>query len=132
MGEYEQKRLRIVTQTVTVWISISPKILFQEQNKKMSELKAHAIDPEGSRSGIPSYTYFLKGGPDPSHFFYTNVGKSRIRHTTSLKLRVKFLDRLKIDWRFKIRVVLYRIRSLPILIPKKYRLGFELPLKFFF
>ena len=40
----------------------------------------------------------LKGSSDPSHFiFEINVGKRRIRHTTTLKLNDEFLDRLKID-----------------------------------
>ena len=40
----------------------------------------------------------MKGISDPSHFiFEINVGKRRIRHTTTLKLIDEFLDRLKID-----------------------------------
>ena len=39
----------------------------------------------------------FKGGLDQSHFiFEINVGKRRIRHTTTLKLNGEFLDRLKI------------------------------------
>ena len=39
----------------------------------------------------------LKGSSDPSHIiFEINVGKRRIRHTTTLKLNDEFLDRLKI------------------------------------
>ena len=41
---------------------------------------------------------FLKASSDPSHFiFEINVGKSRIRHTTTLKLNDEFLDRVKFD-----------------------------------
>ena len=40
----------------------------------------------------------FKGSPDPSHvIFEINVGKSRIRQITALKLNVEFLDRLKFD-----------------------------------
>ena len=40
----------------------------------------------------------FKGSRDPSHFsFEINGGKSRIRHTTTLKLNDELLDRLKID-----------------------------------
>ena len=40
----------------------------------------------------------VKGSLDPSHFiFEINVGKSRIRHTTTLQLNDEVLDRLKID-----------------------------------
>ena len=42
----------------------------------------------------------FKGSSDPSHFtsiFEINVGKRRIRHTTTLKLNGEFQDRLKID-----------------------------------
>ena len=39
-----------------------------------------------------------KSSSDPSHFiFEINVGKRRIRYTTTLKLNDEFLDRLKID-----------------------------------
>ena len=42
----------------------------------------------------------FKGSSDPNHFIFgINVGKSRIRHTTTLKLNNEFLDRLKIDSR---------------------------------
>ena len=38
----------------------------------------------------------LKGSSDPSHFILEiNVGKSRIRHITTVKLNDEFLDRLK-------------------------------------
>ena len=40
----------------------------------------------------------FKGSPEPSQFnSEINVGKSRIRHTTTLKLNYEFLDRLQID-----------------------------------
>ena len=57
----------------------------------------------------------IKGSSDASHFiFEINVGKSRIRHTTTLKLSNEFLDRLKIEF----RVVLCRIRFFPRLNSK--------------
>ena len=41
----------------------------------------------------------LKGSSDPSQFiFEINVGKSRIRHTTTVKLNDEFLDRHEIDY----------------------------------
>ena len=41
----------------------------------------------------------FKDSSDPSHFIYEfNVGKSRVRHTTTLKLNNEFLYRLKIDF----------------------------------
>ena len=50
------------------------------------------------RETIGQEAYGFKGSSDPSHFiFEINVGKSRIRHTTTLKLNDEF--RLKIDWR---------------------------------
>ena len=40
----------------------------------------------------------FKGSLYPNHFiFEINIGKGRIRHTTTLKLNDEFLDRLKID-----------------------------------
>ena len=64
-----------------------------------------------------------------SHFiFEINVGKSRIRHTTTPNLNDELLDRLKIDCRFNFRVVLYRIRLFPTLISKIKWLWSELPL----
>ena len=40
----------------------------------------------------------FKGSSNPNHFiFEINVGKSRIRHTTTLQLNDEVLDRLKID-----------------------------------
>ena len=75
----------------------------------------------------------IKGSSDPNHFiFEINDGKSRIWDTTTLKLNDKFLDRLKIDWTFKFRVVLCRFRLFPTLISKRKWLGSELPLKFLF
>ena len=63
-------------------------------------------------------------------FFEINVGKSRIRHTMTLKLNVEFLDRLKIDCRFNFRVVPCRIRLFPTLISKLKWVEPGLPLKF--
>ena len=41
---------------------------------------------------------YVKDSPDPSHFiFEINVGKRRIRQTTTLTLNDGFLDRFKID-----------------------------------
>ena len=58
----------------------------------------------------------------PGHFIFEfNVGKSRIWHTTKLKLNDEFLDRFQFDcrWRhFKFRVVLSRIRLFPTMISK--------------
>ena len=52
------------------------------------------------------FVYFdycvFKGSLDPSHksiIFEIDVGKSRIRHTTTLKLNDEFRDRLQIDLR---------------------------------
>ena len=64
----------------------------------------------------------LKGSSDQIHFFLEiNVGKSRIRHTTTLNLNL--LSRIWVNFpvrsrnsSFNFRVVLCRIRSLPILI----------------
>ena len=71
----------------------------------------------------------FKGSPDLSHFiFEINVKKGRIRHTTTLNLNDEFQDRLKIDCKFKIRVVLCRIRPFLTLISKiKWHVS-ELPL----
>jgi len=74
----------------------------------------------------------IKGSSDPSHFIFEfNVGKSRIRHTTTLKLNDEFPDRLQCVWRlchFKFRVVLCRIHLFPTLISKIKWLGSEPPL----
>jgi len=44
--------------------------------------------------------WHFKGSSDPSYFiFEINDGKSRIRHTTTLKLNDELLNRLKIDGR---------------------------------
>ena len=73
----------------------------------------------------------LKGSSDPSHFiFEKNVGKSRIRHRTTLNLNNEFLGRLKIDRKFKFRVVIWRIRHFPTLISNIKWLESELPLIF--
>ena len=41
----------------------------------------------------------IKGNSDPSHFiFEINVGKSRIRHRTTLKLNDELLNRVKFDF----------------------------------
>ena len=40
----------------------------------------------------------FKGSPDLSHFiFKINVGRERIRHTTTLELNNEFIDQLEID-----------------------------------
>ena len=40
----------------------------------------------------------IKGSSDPNHFiFQINVGKSRIRHRTTLEFNDEFQDRLKMD-----------------------------------
>ena len=71
----------------------------------------------------------IKGSSYPIDvIFEFDVGKSRIRYTTPLKLNDEFLDRLKIDWKFKFRVVLCRIRLFPTLVSKIKWLGSELPL----
>ena len=65
----------------------------------------------------------IKASSDVSHFILEiNVGKSRIRHTTTLKLSNEFLDRLKIEF----RVVLCRIRFFPRLNSKN-GLGLDYP-----
>ena len=65
-----------------------------------------------------------------SHFiFEINVGKGRTRHTTTMNQNDEYPDRLKIDCRFKFRVVLCWIRPLPKLISKIKWFGSELPLK---
>ena len=72
---------------------------------------------------------WLKCSSDPSHFiFEINVGKSRIRHTTTLKLNDEFLDRLN-SIEESNSVVLCRIRLFPTLVSKIKRLGSELPLR---
>ena len=48
--------------------------------------------------GFSVATCRFKGSSDQSHFiFEINVGKSRIRHTTTLKYNVEFLNQFKID-----------------------------------
>ena len=71
----------------------------------------------------------FKGGSDQIHFiFENNVGKSRIRYTTTLKLNDEFLDRLKSVEDSNCRVVVCRIRLFPTLFSKIKWLGSELPL----
>ena len=42
----------------------------------------------------------IKDSPGPSHFVCeTNIGKGRIRHTTTLKLNDEFRDEFKNDWK---------------------------------
>ena len=42
----------------------------------------------------------FKGSPEPSKFnSEINVGKSRIRHSTTLKLNCEFLDRVQMERR---------------------------------
>ena len=75
----------------------------------------------------------VKGCPAPSHFIFgINVGKSRIRHTTTLKLIDEFRNRLKIlkMTSFKFGFVLCRIRLFPTFISKIKLLGSGLPLRF--
>ena len=44
--------------------------------------------------------FTIKGSPYPNHFiFEINVGKKRIRYTTTVKFNDEILDRFKIDWR---------------------------------
>ena len=72
------------------------------------------------------------GSPDQSNYWWEiNVGNSRIRHKTTQKLKDGFLDRLKMDWRFKFRVVICRIRPFPTLISKIEWLESGLPLNAF-
>ena len=62
----------------------------------------------------------FKGGPDHSHFiFEINVGKSRIRHRTTLKLNnlLLILSRSRKS-SFNLSVVLGRIRLFPTSISK--------------
>ena len=64
----------------------------------------------------------FKGSSDQNHFiFELNVGKSRIRHRTTMNYEL--LDRLKI------RVVLCRIRLFPTFNSKIKWFGSELPLR---
>ena len=78
------------------------------------------VQQYSARLKIHLRSWFMpKGSSGPSHLiFKINVGKSRIRHTTTLKLNDKFLDWLKIDWKFKFRVVICRIQLFPTLISK--------------
>ena len=54
-------------------------------------------------------------------------GSDMSRQTTTLKLNYEFLERLKIERRFKFRIVICRIRSLPTLNLKIKCLGSGLP-----
>ena len=73
----------------------------------------------------------VKGSSDPSHFtLKIKLGKSRIRHTTTLKWNDEIQDRSKINWKWRhFRVVLCRIRIFPTLIAKIKWLRSWLPLK---
>ena len=54
--------------------------------------------PSPVRSGLSGRDF--KGSSHPKHLiFEINVGKSRIRHTATLKYKDEFLDRLKINRR---------------------------------
>jgi len=94
-------------------------------------LFSHFASQETDPSSISEVLIqMFKGSPYPSHFiFEINVGKMRIRHTMTLKMNDEFLDRLKIYWKFKFTVVVFRIRLFPTLISKIKWLGSELPLK---
>ena len=71
----------------------------------------------------------FKGSPEPIHFiFEINVGKSRIRHRTTLNLNdVDFESIFKFIIQF--RVLLCRMRPFPTWISKLKWLGFGLPLE---
>ena len=71
----------------------------------------------------------FKGSSDPSQFiFEINVGKSRIRHWTTLNLNHAIFNRFWVDLKFNFGVVLCRIRLFPTLISKIKWLCYELPL----
>ena len=58
----------------------------------------------------------IKGSSDPSHFIFgITVGKSRIRHTTTLKVNNEFLNRLKIDFQDGVIQIQSRYMSDPSL-----------------
>ena len=63
----------------------------------------------------------FKGSSDPSNLIFESM--SERGGLTTLKSNNEFLDPLKIDWRFKFRVVLCRIRIFPLLISKIKWLG---------
>ena len=73
---------------------------------------------------------WVKGSSDPSHFiFEINVGKSRIRHRTTLNLNLQPIFSRSRNSPFSFRVVVCRIRLFPTLISRIKWLGSELPLK---
>ena len=72
---------------------------------------------------------YIKGSSDPSQFiFEINVGKSRIRHRTTLNLNIQSILTRSRNSSFRFRVVLWRIRLFPTLILKIKWFGSELPL----
>ena len=71
----------------------------------------------------------LKGSSDPIHsLFEINVGKSRIRHITTLNLNFQLILSQSRNFSFNFRVVVCRIRPFPTLISKIKWLWSELPL----
>ena len=66
---------------------IRPQVIYgQDANKQREFGKIHF------------YFSDFKGSSDSNHFiFEIDVGKSRIRHTTTLKLNDEFLNRIKMD-----------------------------------
>ena len=75
--------------------------MIEHSTKKCLRVSAHILKPlkgnpnMGFDFTLPSLD--LKGSSDLSDFiFEINVGKRRIRHTTTLKLTDEVLDRLKI------------------------------------
>ena len=64
---------------------------------KTAVFSSNPIPPNALRhlnvSGLEIQGRLIKGSQEPSHlFFEINVGKSRIRNTTTLKLKEEFLD----------------------------------------
>ena len=58
----------------------------------------HFVLRQYTDNGHRIFASHFKGSLDPSHFIIEiNVGKSRMRHRTTLKLNDEFLDRLQID-----------------------------------
>ena len=71
----------------------------------------------------------VKGSSDQIHYiFENNVGKSRIRHTTTPKLNFKRDSNRLTMVSFKFRLVIFRIRLFPTMISNMKQLGSELPL----
>ena len=67
----------------------------------------------------PEIDRAFKDSLDPNHFvFEINVGKRRIRDTTTLKLNLRSSQNQLKMTSFKFKVVLCRIRLFPTLIPK--------------